>query len=74
MRELESALAYECRQLADALDADQRDRLKREYFDHREKIRVDVEAMLGKIQADLLLQPTLTPLFTVRWEVVRVGG
>ena len=48
----------------------QRDKLKREFFDRREKIRADVEAMLDKIQADLLLQPTLTTLFTVRWEVV----
>jgi excisionase family DNA binding protein len=48
----------------------QRDKLKREFFDRREKIRADVEAMLDKIQADLLLHPTLTTLFTVRWEVV----
>lgn len=48
----------------------QRDKLKREFFDRREKIRADVEAMLDKIQADLLLQPTLTTLFAVRWEVV----
>jgi hypothetical protein len=47
-----------------------RDKLKREFFDRREKIRADVEAMLDKIQASLLLQPSLTTLFTVRWEVV----
>jgi excisionase family DNA binding protein len=48
----------------------QRDKLKREFFDRREKIRADVEAMLDQIQASLQLQPSLTPLFTIRWEVV----
>ena len=38
-------------------------------FDRREKIREDVEAMLDKIQASLLLDPSLVPLFTIRWEV-----
>jgi len=47
-----------------------RDKLKREFFDRREKIRADVEVMLDKIQASLLLQPSLTTLFTIRWEVV----
>lgn len=46
-----------------------RDRLKREFFDRREKIRADVEAMLDKIQESLKLEPTLTDLFTIRWEV-----
>lgn len=47
-----------------------RDKLKREFFDRREKIRADVEAMLDQIQASLQLQPTLKSLFSVRWEVV----
>lgn len=46
-----------------------RDKLKREFFDRRETIRADVEAMLDKIQEDLKLEPTLTDLFTIRWEV-----
>ena len=46
-----------------------RDKLKREFFDRREKIREEVEAMLDKIQASLLLDPSLAPLFTIRWEV-----
>ena len=37
--------------------------------DRRAKIREDVEAMLDKIQESLKLDPTLTDLFTVRWEV-----
>jgi excisionase family DNA binding protein len=48
----------------------QRDKLKHEFFDRREKIRADVEAMLDQIQASLQLQPSLAPLFTIRWEVV----
>jgi len=47
-----------------------RDKLKREFFDRREKIRADVDAMLDKIQASLQLQPSLTTLFTIRWDVV----
>jgi excisionase family DNA binding protein len=46
-----------------------RDKLKAEFFDRRAKIRADVEAMLDKIQDSLKLEPSLTPLFTVRWEV-----
>lgn len=52
-----------------ALEA-KRDKLKREFFDRREQIRKEVEVMLDKIQASLQLQPSLTPLFTIRWEVV----
>jgi hypothetical protein len=37
--------------------------------DHRSKIRAEVEAMLDKVQASLQLNPSLTPLFTIRWEV-----
>lgn len=47
-----------------------RDKLKAEFFDHRAKIRADVEAMLDKIQASLQLNPSLAPLFTIRWEVL----
>lgn len=46
-----------------------RDKLKAEFFDRRAKIRADVEAMLDKIQENLKLEPSLTPLFTIRWEV-----
>ena len=51
-----------------ALEA-KRDKLKREFFDRREQIRADVEAMLDKILESLKLEPTLTDLFTIRWEV-----
>jgi superfamily II DNA/RNA helicase len=46
-----------------------RDKLKREFFDRREQIRAEVEAMLDKILESLKLEPTLTDLFTIRWEV-----
>jgi excisionase family DNA binding protein len=46
-----------------------RDKLKAEFFDRRAKIRADVEAMLDQIQESLKLEPFLTPLFTIRWEV-----
>ncbi|HEY1500949.1 MAG TPA: SNF2-related protein [Acidobacteriaceae bacterium] len=47
-----------------------RDKLKAEFFDRRAKIRADVEVMLDKIQESLKLEPSLTPLFTIRWEVL----
>lgn len=47
-----------------------RDKLKLEFFDRRAKIREDVELMLDKVQESLKLEPTLAPLFSVRWEVV----
>jgi len=47
-----------------------RDNLKRDFFDRREKIRDEVEEMLDEIQARLRLKPSLTPLFTIRWEVL----
>lgn len=46
-----------------------RDKLKREFFDRREQIRSEVEAMLDKILESLKLEPTTTDLFTIRWEV-----
>jgi len=46
-----------------------RDKMKAEFFDRRAQIRAEVEAMLDKIQESLKLAPTLTPLFTLRWEV-----
>ena len=46
-----------------------RDKLKAEFFDRRAQIRADVEAMLDRIQESLKLDPSLTPLFTIRWEV-----
>jgi excisionase family DNA binding protein len=47
-----------------------RDKLKAEFFDRRAKIRTEVEAMLDGIQESLKLEPVLTDLFTIRWEVV----
>ncbi|WLA81952.1 SNF2-related protein [Bradyrhizobium elkanii] len=47
-----------------------RDKLKAEFFDRRATIRADVETMLDKIQESLKLEPTLTDLFTIRWEVM----
>lgn len=47
-----------------------RDKLKREFFDRREQIRTEVEGMLDQIQESLKLEPALTDLFTIRWEVV----
>jgi excisionase family DNA binding protein len=46
-----------------------RDKLKAEFFDRRATIRAEVEAMLDEIQENLKLEPTLTDLFTIRWEV-----
>lgn len=47
-----------------------RDKMKAEFFDRRAEIRAEVEAMLDKVQESLKTEPTMTPLFTVRWEVV----
>lgn len=46
-----------------------RDKLKAEFFDRRATIRAEVDTMLDKIQESLKLEPTLTGLFTIRWEV-----
>lgn len=46
-----------------------RDKMKAEFFDRRSQIRAEVEALLDEIQESLKIQPTLTPLFTIRWEV-----
>lgn len=46
-----------------------RDKLKAEFFDRRATIRAEVEAMLDQIQESLKLEPVLTDLFTIRWEV-----
>lgn len=46
-----------------------RDKLKAEFFDRRATIRAEVEAMLDQIQENLKLAPTLSDLFTIRWEV-----
>jgi hypothetical protein len=45
-------------------------RMPTEVFDRRSKIRADVEAMLDKIQGSLHLNPSVAPLFTIRWEVL----
>jgi len=47
-----------------------RDKLKAEFFDRRATIRAEVDSMLDKIQESLKLAPTMTELFTIRWEVV----
>lgn len=47
-----------------------RDKMKREFFDRREQIRTEVEAMLDEILESLKLEPIMTDLFTIRWEVV----
>jgi excisionase family DNA binding protein len=47
-----------------------RDKLKAEFFDRRGAIRTEVESMLDQIQESLKLEPTLTDMFTIRWEVV----
>lgn len=47
-----------------------RDKLKAEFFDRRATIRAEVETMLDQIQEALKLEPHLTDLFTIRWEVV----
>ena len=46
-----------------------RDKMKGEFFDRRATIRAEVEAMLDQIQESLKLEPALTGLFTIRWEV-----
>ena len=46
-----------------------RDKLKRDFFDRREQIRSEVDAMLDQILDSLKLEPTMTDLFTIRWEV-----
>lgn len=46
-----------------------RDRMKVEYFDKRAAIRAEVEATLDQVQESLKMEPALTPLFTIRWEV-----
>jgi hypothetical protein len=47
-----------------------RDKMKAEFFDRRSAIRAEVDAMLDRIQASLTMEPTLTPLFNIRWEVL----
>jgi len=46
-----------------------RDKMKAEFFDRRAEIRSEVDTMLDRIQESLKMEPTLTPLFTIRWEV-----
>lgn len=46
-----------------------RDKMKAEFFDRRATIRAEVETMLDQIQESLKLEPILTDLFTIRWEV-----
>jgi hypothetical protein len=51
-----------------SLDA-KRDKMKAEFFNRRAALRVEVETMLDRIQESLKIKPSLTSLFTVRWEV-----
>lgn len=46
-----------------------RDKMKAEFFDRRAALRAEVETMLDQVQASLKIQPSLVPLFTIRWEV-----
>ena len=46
-----------------------RDKMKADFFDRRAAIRAEVDALLDQIQDSLKIQPTLTPIFTIRWEV-----
>lgn len=46
-----------------------RDKMKAEFFDRRAEIRAEVDAMLDRIQESLKMEPTMMPLFTIRWEV-----
>jgi ERCC4-related helicase len=47
-----------------------RDKMKAGYFEQRAAARVEVEAMLDRIQESLKIDPIMTPLFTVRWEII----
>ncbi|MFK4445204.1 ERCC4-related helicase [Caballeronia udeis] len=47
-----------------------RDKMKAAFFDRKAEIRAEVESMLDQIQDSLKIAPVMTPLFTVRWEVV----
>jgi hypothetical protein len=47
-----------------------RDKMKSEYFERRSAIRAEVDAMLDKIQESLEIVPTMSPLFTIRWEII----
>ncbi|NPT44886.1 DEAD/DEAH box helicase [Paraburkholderia sp. 1N] len=47
-----------------------RDKMKAAFFDRKAEIRAEVESMLDKIQESLKIAPTLTPLFTIRWEII----
>ena len=46
-----------------------RDKMKIEFFDRRAQIRAEVDDMLDQIQESLKIEPSLTPIFTIRWEV-----
>jgi ERCC4-related helicase len=45
------------------------DDLKLETFQRRKTIRAEVEGILDQLQADLLLQPEVSPIFTLRWRL-----
>jgi superfamily II DNA/RNA helicase len=46
-----------------------RDKMKADFFDRRAQIRAEVESMLDRIQESLKMEPSLTPIFTIRWEI-----
>ena len=41
----------------------------RSFLTGRAEIRGEVDAMLDRVRESLKMEPTLTPLFTIRWEV-----
>lgn len=50
---------------------DRREDLVRQRYDRKKQIREQVNAMLDDVLASLKLEPAVTPLFTIRWELSR---
>ncbi|CUW39878.1 putative Helicase [Magnetospirillum sp. XM-1] len=46
-----------------------RDKMKAEFFDRRAQIRAEIEVMLDQVQENLNLVPSMTSIFTIRWEL-----
>jgi hypothetical protein len=47
----------------------QRDEQMMAKFERKKSIRKEVEDLLDEIQASLKVEPKLTPIFTIRWEL-----
>lgn len=47
-----------------------RDKMKADYFERRAAIRAEVESMLDRIQESLKIVPTMSAMFTIRWEII----